>query len=376
MTVCAYISPNMNPAISTDIVVTSDLAPPAPRPGETVNYIPSTQKIYRHVRKNFIMSPQTCISVAGEYSSIYRFLRECEDNLHIFEMHERPASLIGELASKIGGMNTISSYVNQNLDENHCFPTFTSISSDVKEIGVNHIMGSGANRLKRFIDIDYGDSIRSMHKNHMNGGIFDFRSLGYDEEYSEFLRQKESAVEITRGIFSAISSKFLFLDMFGLLSGSTYGGFTEFSYFDYRNRVWARQPAQAFFFYEVNIDGKTANISISDRFFLYDPGERHGLLLSFHKNGVDVHKLIDVIYSEDEIKDFDLINYNALTATATFLGRRNNGQPVYLGSRSTQMHEVDDILIDGKNSVFGLRASWFERYRDELISNFGKLFEN
>lgn len=365
MTVCTYISPYKNPAISTDIVVTYDNVPSISRPGETIFSTDQRMRSFTHTRKNFILSERTCVSVAGNESKIYDFLKECRENLHIYEMNSRPAGLIGRMADQIGGLETISSHVDIHLNENHCSPINSAIAFNNMNLGVCKIVGSGRKRVQKFISefkyIRKADYIK-------NGGTYVISDdgtikLNFDTSLSDALE----AISFTRGFFSTLSSKFLFLDIFGYLKGSNYGGFTEYSFFHPFKKKWLRQDSQVFFFYLLKNNGSAVEVSIINRVFAYHPGIDHGSIMSMGDNSTTFHRLRNII-SEEPLPTLDIFNdYTPKYATVAFIGERRNGSKYFIGSLSTEPNEASEIIFDRQNGIFGMRDSWLSRYYESFI---------
>ncbi len=366
MTVCTYISPFKNPAISTDIVVTHDSFPSAKRPGEPISIKNEHDRIIYHARKNYIMSDKTCVAVAGDSYNIEKFLRECQDNIHIYELSDRPARLIGDLAEKYGNIEIISSTVCKNFSETHCAPRESNIDMPDDILGLVRIIGSGSEKVKKFI-YEYLQFAIKMREMHLRAEVRPDAGNSLNSENLNFTRDRWSSIEIIRGLFSAISSRFLYLDMEKITNSASYGAFTEYSYFDPFLNIWRRQPSQIFFYYLIENSGTKFHIRILNRFFAYDPGVDHGVLFSCGEHRRDIHVLQNII----SLEDFDLTQclntYLPKTATVSFLAKKPNGHIALVGTISTEEDESEEIIFEKSPSSFGMSPSWLEK----TISKFG-----
>ncbi len=382
MTATLFISPELTPAIMTDISVSYIDR----QTGRNAAVVPDFENLQRNTvifqaKKHYHVSRNTCLSIAGSVADIPSFLKKVEDNIQEIESEERPARAIGQIANFYRDLEVIAAYVEPKHGHlNHSYIKHRPASNlDSEVFGRCNSSGSGHRQIIQLLKTTEEAAKGTLNLVSSGATLEQHRKLNPgtgDKELIRILRRDFGAPEVIRGTFSALAARAILMRInhpeAEVLRG--WGGFFEFSFYDRLDKQWRAQDPQIFLFVVIEDRGRVARLF--NRYVVFRP--EYSEILTYAASRPSLCEVLEDIRSPVDRTRYHISNleeWRPSHATVTFCRRGTHGHLEHVATRSTDHKDKDHIIwnVENGKTTAGISEELMLKYLRQLADGFGKL---
>jgi hypothetical protein len=282
MTVAAYVSPNLFPAIIADTLVSFEHDRSLGSrilPSTFIGEVNKDRNKFAIMARKIYFFERMALGISGNVSQIKNFLSEARSVYKIVLENERPMRVISRIANEYKEISTIGVI---SLDWGNSVLTHGE-SFKLPNLGDCWVVGSGRDE-------------------------FSLRLEAWDQQFSSL--DCSSIADSLNGLSCSLTSFNAITEMRSDLGVRSWGGVYECGLFDFHSTRW-RYGSSCLHITALAIEVAFDNftIALSSRFICYEPGKTHGLVRSIESHtGSSVTWLLEDVtspFGEGAVSDAD-----------------------------------------------------------------------
>jgi hypothetical protein len=380
MTACLFVSPFATPAMMTDIKVNGSPVTETETPALSIGMKPANFRAFIHARKNYIISNDICISIAGRFELLYAFLRQLDAQKKQIATSENAVLMLRGIAEEVIQRYKHSDFYltacYANIDKNFYTQSHTGMLAKTlssEGFGECQAIGSGAYSLLASFKSSE-KSVRRLFK--FKDMLRKVRKARPDLERRQLVNLAKINLARTHviNLFSWMTAKSMVHEInLGHLNNVDFGGFYEYAYFDAISGSWRRQPSQVYLFYIV--DDSNKNIDQWKIMFAFDPFQDNGIILSASENNRCTFHILQDIRSVDGFEMMNPIGQGWFPELATMVFvREEDGKKRFLAAATEHVSPgkgFDFLFSDEGLGTVGFKWAFVEDRFKYIRRNLG-----